>query len=56
MILENLIAFYLFFLPRLQFNMRFFFFSKLYIFIIIQQRQAINHCIVCSVGHITLKK
>ncbi len=28
---------------------------KLFIFII-NQRYAINHCIVCSVGHVTLKK
>ncbi len=32
------------------------YFLKLFIFCIIQQRQAINHCIVCSVGHVTLKK
>ncbi len=31
-------------------------FLKLFIFFIIQQRQAINHCIVCSIGHVTLKK
>ncbi len=31
------------------------YFLKLFIFCI-QQRQVINHCIVCSVGHVTLKK
>ncbi len=30
--------------------------ALLFIFCIIQQRQAINHCIVCSFGHVTLKK
>ncbi len=50
MILENNLN-AIFFLPilRLRFNMLFFF--KLFMFCIIQHRQAINHCIVCSVGH-----